>query len=315
MKITFLQSTDPAIYAAFLDVTSVTIKEYCARHGTSYHSYMGLIRGTHPWQAALNRIPILKSYVLAGYEGWIIYVDADAYIADLDFDLAGYLAGKSDYAIIAAPSGVTPPRWWDVNNGVFALNCGHPHGRALVDRWHERLMMNSDEALAGEAKWGDVVDDQHIFHESLLDIAGMEQFLYRDEGPDPVFNWEHRFIRQRVRLTGTLASRLSGLAEVVDEVMQLSSETGRADAFEARAQHDANTAFVNAIYTVIFGRDADQAGFDGVMRALKRGDRTYAQELDACLASPEFEANVHRFLSSRFPPESVTAIAHRLLQR
>lgn len=311
MKIMFLQSADAVHYRPFLDVTSATIKEYCARHGTEYEAFIGLKRGIHPWQAALNRIPILKGHVDQGFSGWIIYMDADSYIADLDFDLRTYLSGKADYAMIAAPSGVTPPRWWDVNNGVVAFNLTHPLACDLIGRWHDRLAMNSDEALAGEGRWSDVVDDQHIFHESLMEIEDLAEHLFRDDGADAVFNWNNRFIRQRVRLTGTMATRLSGLKEMVDEVIGSNPDRERHTQLEAAAQAHANSEFVGALYTVVLGREPDQGGFDGVMRALKRGERTYAQELGACLESPEFRGRLPQFILDTFGEAEVrNLIAH-----
>ena len=313
MKILFLQSADASEYRRFLDVTSETVKEYCSIHQTDYECYMGMKRGVHPWHAALNRIAILKSHVDQGFDGWVIYLDADAYIADLGFDIRAYLSKKSDVAIIAAPSGVQPPRWWDVNNGVVAFNLAHPLTCALIKRWHQRLMMNSDEELASETKWGMVVDDQHIFHESLMDTAGMENGLYRDEGDGAVFNWNNRFIRQRVRLTGTLASRLSGLSEMVGEVLRDGGAVDRHEAFEAAAQVAANAEFVTAIYEVLLGRQPDQGGFEGVMRALKRGERTYSQELEACMRSAEYKARLPSLLLGFMEPHELENLVLRII--
>ena len=309
MKVTFLQSADRIEYRRLIEVTSLTLREYCSTHGTDYHQYLGIKVGSKPWQAALNRIPILKSYVDEGYRGWIIYLDADAYIADLDFDIWSYLKDRSHFAVIAAPSGVLPPRWWDINNGVVAFNLGQPATLTLINRWHERLKMNSDEALENEAAWGEVVDDQDILHESLKEQPELEPLLLRDDGPGAVFNWDNRFIRQRVRLTGTLATRVSGLNAMVEEALgSRASARERGDAFEAQAQLSANAEFVRAIYTEILGREPDAVGFEGVTQALKRGERTYSQELNACLRSPEFEANLPQFIKSHFSPQSVAQI-------
>lgn len=91
MGIVFVQTADPIRYRIFLEITSQTVREYCARHGFGYESFLGIARGYHPWQATYNRIPILRRWADSGFSGWICYLDADAYIADLAFDLRAYL--------------------------------------------------------------------------------------------------------------------------------------------------------------------------------------------------------------------------------
>ena len=114
MNVLFMQTAD-VTYRPLLELTSQTVTEYCARHQYLYESHLGIVRGYYPWHATYNRIPLLKRLLNAGYSGWVCYLDADAYIADLDFDLTAYLRDKGDFALIAAPG--ARAGWWDVNAG------------------------------------------------------------------------------------------------------------------------------------------------------------------------------------------------------
>ncbi len=126
MNVLFLQTADAARYAPMLRLTGQTVQAYASRHGHSYNSFLGIKRGFHPWHAAYNRIEMLTSLMVEGYTGWAVYLDADSYIHGQDFDLRAYLAGKEHLALIAAPDLADPPLWWRVNDGVFAINLGHP---------------------------------------------------------------------------------------------------------------------------------------------------------------------------------------------
>lgn len=66
----------------------------------------------HPWHAIFNRIYELNEYVNSGLRSWVHYMDADAYFVDFEFDLRGYVADKSQYALIASDACIPkfPPR-------------------------------------------------------------------------------------------------------------------------------------------------------------------------------------------------------------
>jgi hypothetical protein len=96
----FIQTCDPFNYRDMLGATSRNVTEYCRRHGHEYQAFIGIRRGVHAWHATFNRIPMLEDMVARGDCGWIVYLDADAYIEDLDFDLATYLSGLGDRAAV-----------------------------------------------------------------------------------------------------------------------------------------------------------------------------------------------------------------------
>ena len=89
-------------------------------------------RDYYPWQASFNQVYMLKELLDRDEHDWIVYLDADAYVADLDFDLPAYLADRSGYGAIVTPAH-DDGAWWDVNTGVLALNLRHPVGADARD--------------------------------------------------------------------------------------------------------------------------------------------------------------------------------------
>lgn len=313
--ITFIQTSDVSKYRPLIDLTSQTIKAYCSRFGHAYECFYGLKRGAKPWHASLNRIPILKSYVDSGYDGWIIYVDADAYIADLSFDLAAYLAERGQYAMIAAPSGVVPERWWDINAGVFALNLGQEKARALIDLWYEKFMAPPLDVLCAEEVWGHVIDDQAALHDSLNAIEGFEEALLRDNGDHRIFNWESRFIRQVVREAAPMWLRIKKVEDAVGESLRAAGvETASVAQLDSYAQREeANEEFVDALYHVLLGRSPDPGGRQVAVAALRSGAKTFASDMRSCMKSDEFRSRLPALLHEILTPEQRQALAARLV--
>ena len=311
MQVTFLQTADSIVYREMLEVSSKTFVAYCARHGFDYQYYLGIVRGTKPWHAALNRVPLLQAFATRGYTGWVIYADADVYVADLEFDVAAYLEGKQAFFMAAAPSGWPGAPWWEINNGVFALNFSHPLTSLVLDRWGAGIKAAApDELLREEAAWGAVVDDQHLLHLTFQNMPEVEAGLFLDDGG--VLNWKSKFLPQLVRdQTHTFASRVATLQERTAAVLgedwtppDLSSEEqGKAC---VRAE------FVNALYGVLFGRPADAGGRAHVMDMLNTGRRSIEEELLAALGSEEARRHLAQMFAAQ-PAEAVAAPAERLV--
>lgn len=308
--ITFIQTSDVSKYRPLIDRSSLSLKAYCEEFGHAYECFYGIKRGAKPWHASLNRIPILKSYTQAGYDGWVVYVDADAYIADLSFDIGAYLAERSQYALIAAPSGLTPPRWWDINAGVFAINLGHDKARELVDLWFEKFMAPPLDVLSAEAVWGDVIDDQAILHEALNAVDGFEDVLLRDEG---VFNWNARFIRQVVRDAAPMWLRIERIEQAVSQSLAAAGiDASGVPQASGGNREEANEEFVEAIYKVMFGRHPDPGGRLSSLAALRSGERTYRDDLNSCMESPEFKDRLPQLLKRILTEEERRALAAAL---
>jgi len=148
-----LQTADGEQYKDMLALSRTANEAYALKHGFRYQSYIGIKRGCFPWHAVFNRIFLIHEFIVTGFGGWIFYLDADAYVYDRDFDLARYIDGYSDKALIAAPAGTSGDRW-NINSGVLLFNLGHATGRQIIEDWHADIMQSSDEQLRSAKIWG-----------------------------------------------------------------------------------------------------------------------------------------------------------------
>lgn len=151
-----------------------------------------------------------------GFSGWVCYLDADAFVADLEFDLEEYLHSKGDAAFIVAPSGRQPPRWWHCNAGVFVINLGHATGRATVRVWNELFAEISDAQLQPAVLWSaldseNMADDQVLLHRALQSVPSAKTPTRLDD--ERMLNCSNgRFIRQVLRAAaGTFEERVERL--------------------------------------------------------------------------------------------------------
>jgi len=222
-----MQSSDATSrYFDMLMVTAQTTRRYCERHGLRYQAFIGLKRGNRPWHAIYNRIELLQELVLRDFSGWVFYVDADAWIADLDFDLPGYLRTKSQYAMIGSPAGHDRDFFWNVNNGVMLFNMAHPFMRVMIRDWEAYL---SRYDLARDAlEWGEQVPgDQGMFHQSLARYPeAADLVLHEDKS---FFNspWAS-FVRQALRAENAdIEQRLARIAGEVSVVLERSAVTAQ----------------------------------------------------------------------------------------
>ena len=150
-----------------LRATAAVNRAYCRRHRIEYRQFIGVKRGFFPWHATFNRIILLQEMLAAGFTGWLFYLDADAYVVDLSFDVRRLIAdiGKP---IIMAPGGRTGEKW-DVNVGVFLADLGSEIARDLMLAWHADFMMVSEESLRTMHNWpaDDLGADQPRMHSIL----------------------------------------------------------------------------------------------------------------------------------------------------
>ena len=220
MKITFMQTSDAARYAPLLAISSRTVKAYARKFGYYYLSFIGLRRGFFAWQASYNRIPMLMDMVQAKYEGWICYMDADSFIADIEFDLSDYLSDKSEVALIAAHSGIQPPKWFDVNSGVFLVNLSHPRGRELIKNWYDGFMAILENELQAAELWDEIPNDQILLHEAMTSTPGLEDHVIIQRTYPMLLNYGNgRFIRQILRTRGTIQERAEQMKCEIDDLL------------------------------------------------------------------------------------------------
>lgn len=304
MNITFMQTCDSSRYAPLLDISSATVKAYVCKFGYDYSSFIGVRRGYFPWQASYNRIPMLMEMVQAGYSGWVCYMDADSYISDLNFDLKDYVKDKDDIAFIAAHSGIEPPLWFDVNNGVFLINLSHIKAKALVRSWYDRFMAISDVELREAEVWGSIPHDQLLLHQAMQEVEDIKDHIIVDMSHPKLLNYASgKFIRQVLREGGgTIEERARTMTSDIKNVMTFTDIAAVAGSIPVHPDIALlEEYFIQAIYRVFLLRQPDTEEFTEAVTRFRANKNTIEQELKNCLSSPEFSAKSEEFLR-RFSP-------------
>jgi len=131
----------------------------------TYAPFIGIKRGDQPWHATFNRVPLFSELAKRGFEGWAIYLDADAYFFDLAFDIRSYLR-KTKVGAHWRPGGEGA---WQANAGILLLNFKHPATLEIVDAWQKAFDETMpDSRLLGLSDWADdVPNDQSMLHQIM----------------------------------------------------------------------------------------------------------------------------------------------------
>jgi hypothetical protein len=302
LPIVFLQTAEER-YATILEASSQTVKAYCIRKGFHYQSYFGIVRGFHPWHATYNRIPLLRRLADDGYRGWVCYIDADAYIVDLDFDMRGYLVNKADIALIAR-YGKRDGEWWDINAGVFLMNLDHPLARKTLANWSAMFEQITDAQLRVANRWSQVPDDQHMLHLVLQEMPEMASHVIVERNAPCLLNYSDGvFIRQVLRAGGSLEHRAAVIKREVSNVLGLGSAEDHSP--QSPSQRDAQVvlpgqtaeAFINSLYRVLLLREPDPGGLESGVRLLE-GGASFEAALRSCLGCDEFASKQRQFAST-----------------
>ncbi|NVN40654.1 hypothetical protein HUK82_08775 [Ameyamaea chiangmaiensis] len=152
--------------------------------------------------------------------GWVFYLDSDAYIENIDFDLSDYLKDKGQFAGIFSGYVNNVPHW--VNSGGFALNFSHTLGRRLATDYWSFVNNIPDEKYNKAKIWEkDIEDDQSMLNSLLNRYVEDEgigyNFIFEREGDSVVnlgpFIWQH--IRAHAP---TFRDRVSNLTETVAQI-------------------------------------------------------------------------------------------------
>lgn len=217
-RLIIIQTADATCYSQMLHLVGKANRYYAEKHGVRYESFVGIKRGYFPWHACFNRLFMIKELMDTGYRGWLFYLDADAYVYDLNFNVQRYLGGKENYAMVAGPGGSTGERW-DINTGVFFLNLGNHAGQRIADLWYSHFMQTSDLQLRMAANWEDVPNDQPRLHNILFNDRGLTSQIYIE---DRYFLNDYRssFVRQVFRGNHTsVAKRMEMIKFDIEEVL------------------------------------------------------------------------------------------------
>lgn len=211
------QTADDKNYAHMLSITAECNSRYFKAIDVEFETFVGLKRGYFPWHACFNRIMYLKEQMDAGYDGWIFYLDADAFVYDHQFDING-LISEATGDVIFAPGGLTGHQW-DVNDGVFLINLGSKQARRLAQAWYDSFMATTEEQLQGASDWQMVPSDQPRLHRILQDnpdILERVQIVPRELLNDE----KASFVRQILRANAeTFDQRVENIRRQVNDVL------------------------------------------------------------------------------------------------
>jgi hypothetical protein len=203
-SITLLQTAAGDLYTEMMRVTSIPNRLYCLTKSIDYRSYHGVKRGYFNWQATYNRIAMLDELLCERYDGWVMYLDADAYIRDPRFDIHRYLDDlPNGIAFVAAPA--VKVRKWEINAGVFLINLGSTVGRSIVQEWRDLAGAHSpDRHLEVVSEpWGllpngdRLLNDQTFLHMIFRSTPDYLEALHIETS---LLNYSHgSFISQLIR--------------------------------------------------------------------------------------------------------------------
>jgi hypothetical protein len=224
MKAVLIQTSDAVEYAPMLEATSRTTSEFCLRHGLEYRPFTGLKCGKFSWHSTYNRIHMMQELLDEGYRGWVLYLDADAYINDLDFPVGEYLKDNQRFAMVAVLASLTA-KYWDINAGVVFLNFGHPLGQEIVTELVRRFATAALTPEFAGSDWPDIdllLDDQGLLNRILIDNPSWEESIRYES--DSLMNSIHAsFIRHHLRAsTPNLVKRVEAIRADVDRILSVS---------------------------------------------------------------------------------------------
>lgn len=225
MRVKFLQTADPVKYARLLEASAPSTRAFCAINGHEYEAFVGLKRGRLPWHATFNRIDLLKEALEAGFDGWIVYLDADSFVVDLKFDFTAYLERHADAPLIARAVRPENAPTWNVNAGVLIFNMKHPQTAWLIKTWKRLFDLGRMAGLLRLPPRLAPVNDQILLHWALRLNPGLVRAI-RFEHPDFINGALSSFIVQLLRAdVGDFERRIS----LVTERTRVAFEAGGID--------------------------------------------------------------------------------------
>jgi hypothetical protein len=209
---------------------SQTVRRYCTNRGFGYEAYIGIKSGYFPWHATYNRIFLFKELWDRKFRGWAIYIDADAVIANQDFDLRAFLQDKSEFAAVLTHTGAA--QWWDVNIGVMMLNFAHPWTGQLVTKLVDLFVSHCRPHLPTAKDSGDLPDDQSLFHYLLVENEHpARRHIFLDGGffnfgsADMLASPPLPFVQHVIQFHGSLEERTAAVARLARQILARTAQT------------------------------------------------------------------------------------------
>jgi hypothetical protein len=285
MPVRIIQTADPFRYREMLEATARTCVEYARRHGHSYEAYIGIKRGSQSLHAAFNRMFLLRELHDSGYRGWALYMDADAYVWDLDFDLDAYLADKADCSAVMATIDLQPIPW-SINSGVLLFNMTHPLCRPLLDEWMAQLTAVDDERFESISSVWDDLNDQGMLWTTLDQNPALRERVFFEQSIK-LNHKDGHFIRQ---FLGAFE------ADIVRRTAMVQWEVAYRLRGTAASRADDKTPewLISDAYCRILRRDPDEAGLHHYLSMIQAfGPSRAVTEMERqMLGSPEYQARI-----------------------
>lgn len=211
MKIRVIQTCDETSgYKGLMDVTREINELYCKKWGYEYVSYVGVKRGYHPWNATFNRIYLLEEILNAQDCDWVVYLDADCFVYDVNTRLEEIIfEEENQYRAFLFCRGSSDDLW-DINCGSFFMNVKSSFSRPVITLWktYFESILTDEILFRAKEPWSIASKTIMIQDQSMLeavfkvyDVMGvLARFLrtYNGERGNR-FNYSGPFIRQLIR--------------------------------------------------------------------------------------------------------------------
>jgi hypothetical protein len=181
MRVKFLQTADPFRYAAMLAASSASTRAFCDANKHEYEAFVGLKYGTRPEHATYNRIALLNEALNSGYDGWLVYLDADSFVVDLQFDLNAYLRRYQDHALIVRPSIPGEALAWRINAGVLLINASHPATKRILRGWRRLFRLAYLFGQLHISPEYSIVNDQNLLQAYLYFNPRLRQVIHYED--------------------------------------------------------------------------------------------------------------------------------------
>jgi hypothetical protein len=226
------QTADADRFFPMISATMQCNRAFCLRRQVTMEVFIGIRRGFHPWQATYNRLGLLADLLARDYAGWLIYLDADAFVPSPRMDINGFLKQHAASAMIHPRGGGKGP--WDVNGGVFLWNFARPETREVARRWIAAFGQVTDQQLRNAADPAFLMSDQTMLHAVLRDAPELTASVALEE--QDVIGYPHsRLIRQFVpNGLQTLEERTARIMEAVEQARRRSGAAAAQGADQVR---------------------------------------------------------------------------------
>ena len=214
-NILIIQTCDGVVYKPLLDLSQEINNKYAIKHGYGYFRYDGVKKpfNKDPSLSTFNRIYLLLDTLNEDKYEWVLYLDADAIVYDINKNLDEFIIHKNK-AIVACRGGTdNPANFWDINIGVCLYNLKHPKMPYILENWKNMFEFygkNISNTVDNWEKSQQKLDDQNMLHIILKKDNTLCHVYYGEENEK--MNYNGPFIKQLIRGNKTtFESRLNDM--------------------------------------------------------------------------------------------------------